>query len=188
MRPVKSISTAGASVLAFAIVLTLAACEQMIRGQSGSASQPSVDDMIAKSMDNMKKVMMMAPDEQRRYVMDAQQASLAHGEALFNSAKLGTNGFSCATCHPRGGTTGGRVPMGGMQMAIPTLVGSASTFPKYKVPNDSVITLAEMNNNCVVMFLKGQPLALGSRDARDLALFVASLSKGEALTPGKQSM
>lgn len=78
--------------------------------------------------------------------------------------------------------------MGKMEMPIPTLEGVAATFPKFKVPNNAVITLQEMNNNCVVMFLKGQPLPLGGQDARDLAFYVSTLSNNQSYTPGKQSM
>lgn len=157
-------------------------------GKQFMSDKPTVDDMMAMSMKNMEKVMMMSPDQQKQHVMTTQQESMAHGKDLFQSAALGSNGFSCGTCHPAGGTTGGKVPMGKMQMPIPTLAGAANTFPKFKVPNNAVISLAEMNNNCVVMFMKGQPLALGTKDARDLDLFVTNLSKGERLAPGMQKM
>ncbi len=171
--------------------LSLTACEEMKTfggGKKAMSGKPTVEDMIAMSMQNMKKVMMMSPEERKQHVMATQQQAMAHGEELFNSAKLGSNGFTCGTCHPAGGTTRGKVPMGNMQMPIPTLAGAANTFPKFKVPNNAVISLADMNNNCIVMFLKGQPLALGSKDSRDLDLFVTNISKGERLAPGKQGM
>jgi len=167
--------------------LFVTACNSM-GSKGGGMEAKSVDDMIAGAMKNMEKVMMMAPEEQKQYVMKTQQASVTHGKELFASAKIGTNGFTCATCHPGGKTTGGKVPMGKMEMPIPTLEGVAVTFPKFKVPNNAVITLQEMNNNCVVMFLKGQPLPLGGQDARDLAFYVSTLSNNQSYTPGKQSM
>ncbi len=69
-------------------------------------------------------------------------------------------------------------------MPIPTFAGAGATFPKCKVPNDSVITLAVMNNNCLQMFMMGQPLDLASEDSRDLAAYVASLSNGEEVQIG----
>lgn len=171
--------------------LTLAGCDEfrtMRGGKQTMNDQPTVDEMMAMSMKNMEKVMMMSPEQQKQHVMTTQQESMGHGRELFQNAKLGSNGFSCGTCHPAGGTTGGKVPMGKMQMPIPTLAGAANTFPKFKVPNNAVISLAEMNNNCIVMFMQGQPLALGSKDARDLDLFVTNLSKGERVDPGKQKM
>jgi len=175
--------------------LILSACDTMSRSSAktttSSTNDPmssSVEDMTKMAMGNMKKVMMMSPDDQKKYVMSTQSQSLDHGKDLFASASLGNNGFTCATCHPGGKTTGGQVPMGKMKMAIPSLQGVAANFPKFKPGNDAVITLSEMNNNCVVMFLKGQPITLGSPDARDLAYYITSLSTGEAIAPGKQGM
>lgn len=68
--------------------------------------------------------------------------------------------------------------MPGMEMAIPDLHSSAATYPKFKVPNDAVITLTEMNNNCIVMFQMGKPLALGSQESRDLAAYVTYWRSG----------
>jgi cytochrome c len=171
------------------IGLFVAACNNLQQSKAGGGMEAnSIDNMIAGAMKNMEKIMMMPPEEQGKYVMNTQQASLAHGKELFSSAKIGSNGFTCATCHPSGKTTGGKVPMGKMEMAIPTLEGVAATFPKFKVPNNAVITLQEMNNNCVVMFLKGQPLPLGGQEARDLDYYLSTLSNNKPFTPGKQSM
>lgn len=180
---------AAAVVLAVAGI-SLSACENT---QSKSSAAPAekkmtIQSMTEMAMDNMKKFMMLSTPDRQAYVMQKQQDSLEHGGELFASASLGTNGFSCSTCHPGGKTTGGKVPMGKMQMPIPSLVGVAATFPKFKPGNDAVITLAEMNNNCVVMFMKGQPIPLGSEGARDLAFYITNLSKNQVLTPGKQAM
>lgn len=173
--------------------LIISSCESMQDKPAGMAaakmeSSMTVEGMTKMAMGNMEKLMMLSPDEQQSYVMASQQKSMKHGQELFADSSLGTNGFTCATCHPKGDTTGGKVPMGKMEMAIPSLLGVASTFPKFKPGNDAVITLEEMNNNCVVMFLKGKPIPLGSMDGRDLAFFVTNLSRGIALDPGKQSM
>ncbi len=152
-----------------AIVLSVA-CMQF--PQHAQAADP----MMSGPMDNMKRIMMMPEAERMQYVQDTTKASLAQGEALFQDTKLGTNGQSCNSCHINGGTTGGKVEMmPGMKMPIPDLHGSAATYPKFKVPNDAVITLTEMNNNCIVMFQMGQPLALGSQESRNLAAYVTSL-------------
>lgn len=152
-----------------AIVLSVA-CTQF--PQRAQAAEP----MMSGPMDNMKRIMMMPEAERMQYVQDTTKASLTRGGALFQDAQLGTNGQSCNSCHIGGATTGGKVEMmPGMKMPIPDLHGSAATYPKFKVPNDAVITLAEMNNNCIVMFQMGQPLALGSQQSRDLAAYVTSL-------------
>jgi len=168
-------------------LVLLGACAEMMDKQ-GQSMDGEVDAMKSMAMDNMKEVMMMQPQERKQYVMKVQRQAISHGEELFADSGLGTNGFSCATCHPRGDTTGGKVPMGEMQVEIPSLHGAAATFPKYKVPNDGTITLAEMNNNCIVMFMDGQPLPLGGNEARNLAAYVTSLSQGNRLEPGRQAM
>ena len=136
-----------------------------------------MDPMVMKAMENMKTIMMMPEEDRMKHMKEVQQASLSNGTELFKDTNLGTNGQSCNGCHVAGGTTGGQVEMmPGMKMPIPGLRGVAQQYPKFKIPNDSVITLAEMNNNCLVMFQKGKPLTLGSRESRDLAAYVASLS------------
>jgi cytochrome c len=152
-----------------AIVLTVA-CTQF--PQQAQAADP----MMSGPMDNMKRIMMMPEADRMQYVQNSTKDSLAHGAELFQDTKLGTNGQSCNSCHINGGTTGGKVEMmPGMKMPIPDLHASAATYPKFKVPNDAVITLTEMNNNCIVMFQMGQPLPLDSQESRDLAAYVTSL-------------
>lgn len=156
------------SWLKLAIALLLGSGATQLMAQDTEA-------MMAMAMQNMQRIMMMPQAERMRYVMNAQEESLARGKSLFEDANLGTNGQACSGCHVGGRTTGGEVEMmPGMNMAIPDLHGSAATFPKFKPPNDAVITLAEMNNNCLVMFQKGTPLALNSQKSRDLAAFVTA--------------
>jgi len=160
-------------LLALAFVGTLA-----LWGARTSAQQaPNTQSMLDMAMQNMQRIMVsMSERERMEYVTTAERDSLGRGEELFTSMTLGTNGLACASCHPRGGTTGAQQEMmPGMRMPIPDLHGAAQTFPKFKVPNDAVITLAEMNNNCLVMFQRGTPLTLDSQDARDLAAYVSSL-------------
>jgi len=76
----------------------------------------------------------------------ALEKSIAAGNKLYSDPKLGTNGATCASCHPGGGTTGGKVTVMGMQVPIPTLMGTAATFPKWKMGPQKVITLGQMNN------------------------------------------
>ncbi len=161
-------------------VVVLAGCESTSMGgmSNGPMAMQKNDPMAMQkmAMDNMQRIMMMPENERMQHMMQVQQASLARGKFMFHDAKLGTNGQSCATCHINGGTTGGKVTMmPGMSMPIPTLLSAAPSFPKYKITNDAVITLQEMNNNCIVMFEKGKPLTLGSQEARDLAAYVTSL-------------
>jgi len=76
------------------------------------------------------------------------------------------------------------VPKRSCRLPIPSLVGAASTFPKYKIPNDAVITLQQMHNNCIRMSMGGKRLPLNSPESFYLAAYVASLSNGEEVQVG----
>lgn len=156
------------------VVFLLSACGMM-------AKMMGMGDMM-NSMENMDKVMKdMNMQQRKQHMMSKQREMLAYGNKLFHDASLGSNGQNCASCHPNGGTIGGeaQVPMTKMKLPIPRLTGASATFPKYKVPNDRVITLDQMDNNCIKMFMQGKPLALNSREAIALAMYVTSFSNGE---------
>ena len=131
----------------------------------------------------MKKMMMSMEPE----TLDQ---SVERGRMLFNDTTLGENssGQSCASCHSEGGTVGGASEMTwkGMKMkvAIPTLKGAAVHFPKPAGPMKKVVTLAGMNNMCIMTFLKGRPLDLNSMQATNLEAYVTSFSVGRRLDPG----
>ena len=161
-------------------------------GISFVAAAQAPSPAMQMALDNMSKVMVDMPEAERMpYMMQKQREGVDHGRELFNSTSLGTTNASCNSCHPDGATNGGstQIPMAlsnGVRpsLPIPTLVGAGATFPKYKVPNDSVITLAVMNNNCIAMFMMGSPLDLASEDSGDLAAYVASLSNGREIAVG----
>ncbi len=182
--------------IALAVAATFAVATTV--AWAGSLNEPLTDAdkqmMKNGAMKNMDRIMHgMGPQGMMEYLAAAQQTSMANGKRLFSNTGLSTNNRSCATCHPGGGTTGGEVetPMPSeatgkpYKLPVPSLIGAAATFPKFKVPNDKVITLAMMNNNCKMMFLGSRPLALDSAEARDLAAYVASLSNEERVDVGK---
>lgn len=150
-------------------------------------------NMAMKNMDKYmasKQAMMQLP----KHVMETQKAAIERGKKLFNDKKaLSANGMACASCHPGGGTTGGEVetPMPSevtgkpYKLPVPSLIGAAATFPKYKVPNDAVIDLADMTNNCVMMFMMAKPLKKDSREMRDLVAYITTLSNDESIEVGK---
>ncbi len=125
-------------------------------------------------------------------MMKSQEEAVKNGKELFNSTKVGANGQSCNSCHPGGGTSGGTVqtPMKSeltgkpYDLPVPSLVGAAATFPKFKVPNDRVITIQEMSNNCIMMFMGAKGLPVTSTESKDLTAYLTSLSKGEEMDPG----
>lgn len=139
--------------------------------------------MSEEKVEAMKKMLMeMAPD--------TLEASIERGKKLFYDTTLGKNttGTSCATCHPKGGSSGGAAEMEWkgqtMKVAIPTLIGAAASFPKPIGPMKVVNTVGGQNNMCIMTFLKGAPLDLNSQEAIDLEAYVYSLSKGKKIDMG----
>ncbi len=166
--------------------LSLFACGTHARYKKeelGPRVQGSMDDAVG----NIKSMMSMKPDQMKKAVMAKQQEAMKVGEQLFHDPELGNGdkGQACASCHPGGGTTGGeaeipkRMGHGPYILPIPTLIGAAAHFPKYKVPIDEVITLQQMNNNCIRMFMGGKRLEMDSPESYYLAVYVSSLSNGE---------
>ncbi|WP_298269360.1 cytochrome C [Geobacter sp.] len=78
----------------------------------------------------------------------AAEVSLDRGKELFESVKLGTNGKSCATCHP-----GGR-----------KLEWAASSYGDEK--------LTSIVNRCIEKSLKGKPLDPDSDDMKSLVGYI----------------
>lgn len=143
-------------------------------------SSPLMNEDRARAME--KRMAEMKPD--------TLLASIKRGAVLFNDTKLGGNptGLSCASCHPRGRTTGGAAEMEWkgetMRLRIPTLVGAAATFPKPIGPMRVVSPVSGQNNMCIISFLKGRPLDLNSREATDLEAYVYSWSNGKRIEMG----
>lgn len=137
---------------------------------------------IDKAMSDMKAMKMNA--------MKVHKAALQNGKELFNDSGLGKNGLTCNSCHPSGSTTGGEAEIakkmghGPYKIPIANLVGASARYPKFKVPNNAVITLATMNNNCIRMFLDGKRLPLDSPESFNLAAYVSSLSNGDVVQVG----
>ncbi|RMF63496.1 MAG: hypothetical protein D6743_10620 [Calditrichaeota bacterium] len=186
---------AGALVLAvaFAFVTSNAQEKKLTPKPLTMEQKMMMKNMAMKNMDKFmasKQAMMKLP----KHMMQTQQAAIKYGEQLFNDKKaLSTNGQACASCHPGGGTTGGEAetPMPSevtgkpYKLPIPSLIGAAATFPKYKVPNDAVIDVTDMANNCIMMFMAAQPLDKKSKEARALTAYLMSLSNDDKVQVGK---
>ena len=80
--------------------------------------------------------------------------SVERGSKLFNSTSLGTNGKSCATCHPDGK---------GME----------------EVSDNDQKTTVGVVNKCIVKALKGKALADNSLEMSSLVMYMNSLGKAK---------
>jgi thiosulfate dehydrogenase len=181
-------------VIAFSfVVVNLGAQEKKHEPKPLTKQQKMMmKNMAMKNMDRFmssKQAMMQLP----KHLKKTQEEAIKYGEELFNSkTHLSTNGQACASCHPGGGTTGGEAetPMPSevtgkpYLLPIPTLIGAAATFPKYKVPNDAVITVGDMANNCIMMFMAAQPLDPKSKEYKALSAYITSLSNDDKVEVG----
>lgn len=82
----------------------------------------------------------------------AETGSIARGKELFNSTKLGTNGKSCATCHPEG-----------KRLEEVSSLGE-----------DQLIAIV---NRCIKAPLAGTPLPPDSADMKSLVLYLKTFGK-----------
>ena len=164
-------------VAAVAVLVAFFGVSLYATAGEGMKGMPKMDPYVPKEKVMKMKEMMM------KMKPDTLEASVTRGEMMFNNPKLGKNetGQSCATCHGGGGSIGGAAEMSwkGMKMkvAIPTLKGAAVNFPAIRGPMKRIADLADMNNMCIMTFMKGLPLNKNKRPAVDLQSYVASLSK-----------
>lgn len=179
----------GQVVLLGGLAVGLAACTPSPRLVEMSPPTPVMRMMgmgdMADALGNVNELIPMPAHRRDQLVAKAEAKSLGRGKELFHDAKLGNSGLACASCHPNGGTTGGeaQLPMTEFRVPIPDLHGAAATFPKFKIPNGRVITLEQMDTNCLRMFVMGNYLP--APDSHDLAMYVTSFSKGDEIDVGQ---
>ncbi len=89
------------------------------------------------------------------------------GRELWVSGELGTNGVSCAQCHPNAANT------------------HPETYPKFQQQLGKVIALRDMINWCLMNPLEGAPLQLDDPDMIAIEAYVLYERRGVALAPGK---
>jgi len=102
---------------------------------------------------NMKKsgLMLLVPPLLVSLAWAEAGPSLERGKELFNSAKLGTNGKSCATCHRDGKN-----------------LEKAAAYSNEK--------LRDIINQCIKNPLEGDGLASDSSDMKSLIIYLRSLA------------
>lgn len=105
----------------------------------------------------------MAKIAKDEIAIQEEQKALARGRAIWFDTKLGSNGFSCASCHENGVDT------------------NAELYLRYKHILRTVATLSMTHNFAVVRESKGWPWEIGSDDGNALVLFVVSLANGKPM-------
>lgn len=89
------------------------------------------------------------------------------GRELWTSGELGTNGVSCAQCHPNAANT------------------HPETYPKFQQQLGKVVPLREMINWCLQHPLEGKALALDDPKMIAIESYVTYERRGVKLEPGK---
>ena len=70
-------------------------------------------------------------------------------------------------------------------MSGPPSSGQSAVNIDQYIPDDKVITVGDMNNNCIMMFMAAQPPGPKSKEAKALVTYVTSLSNKEPVEVGK---
>jgi thiosulfate dehydrogenase len=89
------------------------------------------------------------------------------GRVLWTDGKLGTNGVTCAQCHPNAADT------------------HPETYPKFQKQLGRVVLLWEMINWCLRNPLEGKALAPDDRGMIALQAYMTYERRGVPLDPGK---
>jgi thiosulfate dehydrogenase len=98
---------------------------------------------------------------------DEYMSVVKKGRELWTSPTLGTNGVSCAQCHPNAANT------------------HPETYPKFQQQLGRVIPLRDMINWCLQQPLEGVPLALDDEKMVAIEAYIAYERRGVPLAPGK---
>ncbi len=138
-------------LVALAIYLPLNSANAMVSGKSG-IMPPAHRTMQPK--------------------MTAGKAKLiAYGKKLFYSRSIGSNGFSCATCHVYSADT--YIKLHGKGMVIMTVKNAKQKIAAFNRMNHKHLTLVKKVKMCDRMALKGQ--GLRGRKLKAILAYIKSL-------------
>ena len=114
----------------------------------------------------------------------------AQGAQIFANDSFGSkqtwvprNAFSshamtCAACHTDGGKREGATPSGAH---LPSLIGAAAKYPKFKAKKHAVYTLERQIVHCVRAGIMGKPPGYNSPEMIDLVAYLTQLSRGASM-------
>jgi cytochrome c len=106
------------------------------------------------------------PEDLKRWEQEFMSV-VQKGRNLWVSPELGTNGVSCAQCHPNAANT------------------HPETYPKFQQQLGRVIALRDMINWCIQNPLEGKPLALDDPRMVAVEAYIAYERRGVGMEPGK---
>ncbi|MCL4546421.1 MAG: hypothetical protein M1576_01605 [Deltaproteobacteria bacterium] len=125
----------------------------------------------ANAMVSGKSGIMPSAHRNMQHRMTARKAKLiAYGKKLFYSKSIGSNGFSCATCHVYSADT--YIKLHGKGMVIMTVKNAKQKLAAMNKINHTHMTLVQRVKMCDRMALKGH---LRGRKLRALVAYIKSL-------------
>ncbi len=122
--------------------------------------------------------------------VDSLQQAAAQGARIFDDDTFGTkqvwvpaNSFdnrlmTCAACHTDGGRSEGTTPAG---QHLPSLIGAAARYPRYKAKKHAVYTLERQIAHCVRDGVRGTVPGWDSPQMTDLVAYLTQLSRGATM-------
>ncbi len=140
-------------------------------GAAQAAAVPKAHPMTVAPATSMQQAVR---DGARIFAQD----SFGTKQTWVPAGAFGSHLMSCAACHTDGGIPVGVTPSGAH---IPSLVGAAAQFPKFKPKNHAVYTLERQIAHCVRTGVMGKPPAYDSPEMVDLVVYLTALSKGSVM-------
>ncbi len=136
-----------------------------------AAVPPKAGPMTVKPATSMEQAVQ---DGARIFAQD----SFGTKQTWVPEGAFGSHLMSCAACHTDGGVPEGTSPAGAH---LPSLIGAASNYPKYKAKKHTVFTLERQIVHCVRAGVMGKPPGYNSPEMVDLVVYLTALSKGSVM-------
>lgn len=119
--------------------------------------------LYVKFLANGKKMTLSQP-------LKYQNDWIQKGETAFQNSNLGRNQKSCATCHTKNNNQS--------DTTFVNLEGIAAIYPRYRQPQNRVITLEQQILHCLTQRLTTEKLPLDHETIVSLVCYLASISQG----------
>lgn len=134
-----------------------------------------ITPLVSASAHMMQKKMMKNACQKKKSMMHPKMNAMkmkliAKGKKLFYSKSIGTNGFSCATCHVY--SAGTYIELHGRGMVIRTVKNSAKKIMAFNKMHHAHLTLKKKIAMCDRMALKGH---ISKGELKALTAYVGSL-------------
>ena len=98
---------------------------------------------------------------------------IRRGETTFTNPEIGTNGKTCANCHTKNNVK--------PNATFINLAGVAAVYPRYRTPQNRVITLEQQILHCLTQHLTATELPLDHETIVSLVCYLASISQGSRI-------